>query len=172
MRDPNRLLLPLASAAIMTIFLGVFLNKLVLPFGANISFIKREDKKVVVLGNKKVYVELADTPQKRQLGLSGRKKLGKDEGMLFIFDGKDSQPSFWMEGMQFAIDIIWINDEEVSQVHLDVLPPKPETASSELSLYKPYNPIDYVLEVNAGFVEKHGIAVGTSVDLSKIEETN
>lgn len=89
--------------------------------------------------------------------------------MLFIFEKEDTRPSFWMEGMNFAIDIIWINDGEVVQIDLNVQRPPPDTPSSELKLYQPYIGIDYVLEVPAGFVKQAGIAVGDAVDLSQIK---
>lgn len=174
MHDPKRILLPLASAALMTIFLSFFtqnvLNKEASDrFKASISFSKELDKPKVYIGETKVYVDIADTPQERQIGLSERKKLGGNEGMLFIFEKEDTRPSFWMEGMNFAIDIIWINDGEVVQIDLNVQRPPPDTPSSELKLYQPYIGIDYVLEVPAGFVKQAGIAVGDAVDLSQIK---
>lgn len=166
MYEPKSILLPLASGTIIFIVLSFFIQKS-LP-----SFIKTSDKPVVTVGETKVSVDIVHTPQKRQIGLSGRKKLGKNEGMLFVFEDADTRPAFWMEGMLFPIDIIWINDGEISQLHLDVPPPEPDTSTSELPFYQPYVGIDYVLEVNAGFVKQQGIAVGDTVDLSQIEKIN
>lgn len=126
--------------------------------------------KEVKVGSTRVLAELADTPEKRNLGLSGRNSLGANEGMLFVFDKKDTRPSFWMEGMLISIDIIWIDDGKVSQLDLNVPPPEPDTPSNELPLYKPSVGIDYVLEVNAGFVKDKGIAVSDNVDVSGILE--
>ena len=40
----------------------------------------------IYLKNKEIWVEVAKTPGERARGLMGRKVLGKDEGMLFIFE--------------------------------------------------------------------------------------
>src|SRR3989338_662243 len=57
-------------------------------------------------------VELAVTPAQRERGLSGRDRLEPRSGMLFVFED-DGVRGFWMKGMTFPIDIIWIDDERV-----------------------------------------------------------
>ena len=57
-------------------------------------------------------VEVADTQASRELGLSGREKMGDDEGILFVFD-TPGRYGFWMKDMQFPLDIIWINQNGV-----------------------------------------------------------
>src|SRR3989338_5042145 len=63
------------------------------------------------ISNVKIKAELADTPEKRALGLSGRETLGNDEGMLFVFDEPNTR-QFWMKNMNFALDIIWIDENK------------------------------------------------------------
>ncbi len=41
------------------------------------------------IGQKEIWVEVAKTPEERSHGLMDRKYLGKDEGMLFIFETED-----------------------------------------------------------------------------------
>ena len=55
-------------------------------------------------------------------GLSGYAGLPEDAGMLFVFP-EPIQPTFWMKGMLFAIDIIWIRDGTVVQIHESATPP-------------------------------------------------
>ena len=46
----------------------------------------------------------------QEQGLSGKSQLAQDQGMLFVF----AQPGkyyFWMKGMNFSIDIIWIGED-------------------------------------------------------------
>src|SRR3989344_4302445 len=64
------------------------------------------------LGDKKS-IEIGDEEAERAQGLSGRKSLAENEGMLFVFGGKDVKPAFWMKDMLMPIDIIWINDRKV-----------------------------------------------------------
>jgi len=122
----------------------------------------------LVIGGEKINIELANTPEKRSLGLSNRKSLNESEGMLFIFDSQDINPAFWMKDMNFSIDIIWINDGKVVQIDKGVPYPEPQTPDAKLPLYTPAQPIDYVLEAISGFSEENEIEVGDTVDLSNI----
>jgi len=49
---------------------------------------------------KEIWVEVAKTPEERNHGLMGRKHLGKDEGMFFIFEAEDYH-GFWMKDTSF-----------------------------------------------------------------------
>ena len=60
-------------------------------------------------------VELAKTQEELMKGLSGRNSLPQDQGMLFIFE-KPSSYSFWMRGMKFPLDLVFINDKRVVRV--------------------------------------------------------
>ena len=104
-------------------------------------------------------VEIADTVDTRRKGLSDRGALPIDQGMLFIFDQENVSPPFWMKDMKFAIDIIWINDNKIIQIDKNV---KPDFDSK---LYLPTEPVDNVLEVNAGFSETNNLQVGDFVNL-------
>lgn len=114
---------------------------------------------VLQVGETTLFVEIADTPQKRSRGLSGRAFLPIASGMLFPFDHQ-LQPSFWMKDMQFSIDIIWIRGSMVIGVEKNLPLPGDEEA---LKTYSPNQPIDYALEVNAGWAEKNNITIGTSI---------
>ena len=125
------------------------------------------ERKIANIKGVKIYVEIADTADKKAKGLSGRKSLDKSSGMLFIFP-KDTEPAFWMKDMFFPIDIIWINDDKITQIDKNVPNPISGAIDSQLPLYRPSLPIDYVLEVNAGFSDKNNLGIGDYVDLSSI----
>lgn len=124
--------------------------------------------KTIQIGTLTLKITLADTQEKRQRGLSGVASLPQDEGILFIFEKKGVMPPFWMKGMLIPIDIIWIKDNKVSQIDKNIQPPDKYTPDAGLKLYKPSQPIDYVLEVNAGFADKNNLKVGDKVDLSGV----
>ena len=88
--------------------------------------------------------------------------------MLFVFEsGKAS--SFWMKGMRFALDFVWISGGcEVVGVTIDVPPPDRNSANSTLPTYSSPSPAAYVFEINTGEVASHGIAVGDTVRFSGI----
>jgi hypothetical protein len=106
-------------------------------------------------------VELARTIIEHSRGLSGRERLGEDEGMYFIFDSPTVQ-GFWMKDMLFPIDIIWISGERVVGFKENAQP-EPGRSIFTLPVYNSPGPVDRVLEVNAGTVAKYGIEVGDAV---------
>ena len=116
---------------------------------------------VVTLGGVPFRVELAITSEERIQGLSGHPPLAPDAGMLFVFE-KAQRHSFWMRGMLFPLDMIWI-DAECTVVHItrNAPPPAPEQALADLPRYGPPVPILYVLEINAGEAESAAVTVGT-----------
>jgi len=116
---------------------------------------------LVKIGDVEIDAELATTSAARQKGLSGRLSLGADEGMLFVFPDPHT-PRFWMPDMHFPLDIIWINNGAVVDIDEFVTN---EFDPKNPKYYTPSEPIIFVLEVNAGFVQKNGIAVGDPFSL-------
>ena len=109
-----------------------------------------------------VRAEMARTPEERGPGLGGRPSMPLDEGMLFIFQS-EGQHSFWMRGMLFPLDFIWISsDRIVVDITIDV-PIEPGVADGELSLYRPDQAVLYMLELNAGVVREAGVQIGDAV---------
>lgn len=117
----------------------------------------RNSEKKVMVGNEEFRVELADTPQKRELGLGGRETLCQGCAMVFVFP-ESGQYSFWMKGMRFPLDILWWRSKDGRIVHIE----KNIPADSRKS-YAPSEEADRVLEINGGLADKYGIAVGDKV---------
>src|SRR6476619_2143774 len=63
----------------------------------------------IAVGGVPLTVASAYQPADRALGLGYREGLAAGTGMLFLFEGPEPQ-SFWMRGMLFCIDIIWIEN--------------------------------------------------------------
>ncbi len=109
-------------------------------------------------------VELADSPDKRIRGLSGRASLDARTGMLFIFE-KPERFRFWMREMEIPLDIVWIGSNcEVVDVSEDVPFPAPETPLDELPRYSPESRAKFVLEINAGEAADLGLGIGDKVE--------
>lgn len=116
--------------------------------------------------NKKTFSLLVAKKEKElEIGLSEKKSLPQDEGMLFVFE-KTAYYSFWMKNMQFPIDIIFIKDNRVVNVYQDVQPPK--SKDENLPIFKPEEPADRVLEINAGLSKKYGIKKGDEVKIENL----
>jgi len=104
----------------------------------------------LAVGRTTLTVEVAQTPAERAQGLSGRESLAADEGMLFVFPESASHP-FWMAGMHFPLDIVWISEnKKVVGLSENIPPPPSGTPAESCKLYYPPEPVKYVLEVNAG----------------------
>jgi len=116
----------------------------------------------VKIGDANVNAEIADTALKKMRGLMFRKSLGENDGMLFLFDA-EGYPGFWMMNTSIPLDIIWINStKHVVYIHKDARP----CTFTSCPTYKPDKPAMYVLEVNAGFSDKHNIKVGSKAEFS------
>ena len=113
----------------------------------------------VRVGDALVHAEVAETIGQHERGLSGRTRLGENEGMLFVFGIADRYP-FWMKEMRFPIDIIWIAGDKVVDITRSLPPPR--EGEIPASAY-PSTPADQVLEVSAGFADRHQINVGDEV---------
>jgi uncharacterized membrane protein (UPF0127 family) len=90
-------------------------------------------------------------------GLSWRKKIPFD-GMMFFFD-KPIKISFWMRGMNFPIDIVWVSNNVVIGVTQNAKP-EPGVAEKNLKLYSPPAEVDMVIELSAGRAKQLNIKAG------------
>ncbi len=100
---------------------------------------------------------IARTSEQVTTGLMNRESLPADQGMLFIFD-PPSNIGFWMRNTLIPLDIAYLADDgrirEIRQGQ-----PLDET------ILRPQLPYSYVLEVNAGWFESHGLGVGDHVQI-------
>lgn len=109
------------------------------------------------LGTKTYQLEVADTQEARQLGLSGREELDPNAGMLFVFKDEAEQ-CFWMKDMNFSIDIIWLDsDKKIVNLEKNIAPKTfPNTFCASGA--------QYAIELNAGQIREAGISRGQVVD--------
>lgn len=115
----------------------------------------------VQIGDTRIQVSVADDDKEREQGLSGVSNLPENEGKLFIFQ-EETTPGFWMKDMAFPLDIIWISKEGSIVALTEDLSP-----SSYPDIVSPPVPVTMVLEVNAGFAQRHGIHEGQFVTFKK-----
>ena len=117
------------------------------------------------INNHTFKLELAKTQQEKQIGLSKKKILEKNAGMLFKFE-KRGYYSFWMKDMKFPIDIIYIKDNRIVTIHKNVNPPI--NANERLPIYNSKEPADTILEINAGLSEKYNFKEKDLVEFKNI----
>jgi len=114
---------------------------------------------VVTPSGARIQVQVADTPEKRSLGLGERDQLSPGTGMLFVFPASDRH-TFWMKGMRFPIDILWIQNQRI--VHIARSVPPPKTGERPVTLRTPA-PANLVLELPAQASADYGLEVGQSL---------
>ena len=100
-------------------------------------------------------VELARTSREHQQGLMFRQELPEDRGMLFLFDGQQNG-GFWMRNPYLPLDIAYLAEDGTVQ---EIRQGKP----LDETVLRPAEPYWMVLEVNAGWFERHGLGVGARV---------
>lgn len=104
-------------------------------------------------------LEIASTNSAMTLGLSGRKSMNRNHGMLFDF-AKPDEYCMWMKDMNFSLDIIWL-DQSKEIVHM-IENISPETFDQTFC-----GPTSarYVIEVNAGIVKAADLHIGQRIQL-------
>lgn len=121
------------------------------------------ERATVTIGDQVIAAEVADTSSLQVRGLSFRDGLEPGTGMLFVFDEAQSR-SFWMRGMRFCLDIIWIEDGKIVGAAENACP-MPEVPESELPRYESNEPVTYVLEMPAGWLDELGFGPGQPVTI-------
>lgn len=99
--------------------------------------------------------EVVDSAIEMQKGLGGRDDICSRCGMLFKFE-KEGRHAFWMRGMRFPLDIVWIMNGRVVHVEKSVDP------DFDSTLFPDEN-ANFVLELKAGNVDRLGLIVGDGV---------
>lgn len=107
----------------------------------------------------KLEVQVVGNDQSRSRGLAGTPSLDESHGMLFLFPSAQ-QPAIWMKGVQYPIDIIWINNGTVIEVTPNVPPVAAGTPDAAMPLYQPAGVVTQVLEVAAGWAARNNVQPG------------
>jgi len=110
-------------------------------------------------------VELALSPDQRTMGLMERRQLDEGVGMLFVHDSiQPAEAGFWMFRTRIPLDIAFLDEGGVIRA-MRTMTPCETTLAQGCPTYAPGVPYRYALEVNAGFLARHGLTIGDSADL-------
>ena len=103
-------------------------------------------------GERSFTIEIADDPGERSRGLMFRQEMDEHHGMLFVFE--ESQPvGFWMRNTPLPLDLVFIGqDGKVRAIERG-------EPFSEAPI-APGEPVQFVLELNAGTATEAGIENG------------
>jgi uncharacterized membrane protein (UPF0127 family) len=112
-----------------------------------------------------IKVRIADTPKKRELGLSNTKKLTKGTGMFFVHDVITDSP-YWMIDMNYPLDIIFINEaNKIIYIQKGAIPCQND---SECKLIYSPEKYKYVLEINSGEADILNIQIGDTLKTNSL----
>ena len=105
-----------------------------------------------------VDARIADTRDKRRIGLSRTDSLANGTGMLFVHGSADSR-SYHMRNMTIGLDIVFVDsDGTITEIHDAPVPAVGGTG--------PYRGTgQYVLEVPRGWMNATGATVGDTVEI-------
>ena len=118
-------------------------------------------KEKIKINNTDITVDISNDNCKRKLGLSGRKSLSDNIGMLFLFE-KEGRNGIWMKDMNFPIDIIWFDsDEKIILLEKNIAPETYPGVFGEDAVSK------FVLEVRSGFIEENNLKIGDKMLILK-----
>ncbi|PIR73785.1 MAG: hypothetical protein COU40_00750 [Candidatus Moranbacteria bacterium CG10_big_fil_rev_8_21_14_0_10_35_21] len=112
------------------------------------------------INGQKVFLEIADSDASREKGLSQRKEICSNCGMLFIF-AREGKYSFWMKDMQFDIDIIWMLKNKIVKIEKNISYKNQQNKNFGIDIVA-----DKVLEFNTGFSEKLELKEGDSLNVN------
>lgn len=112
-----------------------------------------------------LFVEVADTAQKRSEGLKGRKNLSTQSGMLFVFEAENVK-NFWMQNTLIPLDILWLNRDKTIIGHDTMVPCQPTNGDEACPMTSSPSETLYALEVHNQFVEDNAIEIGNKTIFS------
>ena len=100
-------------------------------------------------------VELAVEDAQRMQGMMFRKSMGKEEGMLFVFD-EPAYHAMWMKNTLIPLSVAFIDKDGVI---LNILDMEPQTLDSHMAA----GPAVYAIETNKGWFAAKKVKAGDKV---------
>lgn len=134
------------------LILAVVISSLLVGCGQNLTTVIT----TVTVADHAFTMYVADTPAKWKTGLGEVSQLGANQGMVFIFPLSEER-TFWMKGVEYPIDIVWVDDLTVTGWVT--------AQAGDLTLYPSPGNVNMVLEFPASTATNIGLTVGDKVTL-------
>ncbi|MCG2690061.1 DUF192 domain-containing protein [Candidatus Parcubacteria bacterium] len=151
----KNLIISLIATALLTVFGFFLLRQDKLP-PVQITFLNEGNVAV------EISAEIAKTKQELAKGLSRRKEIPENQGMLFLFE-EEQFLAFWMKDTLIPLDLIFLNkDKQIVKIVKSAQPCEGENCPSYFSDFES----QYVIETKSGFCDKYQINEASAVDFS------
>lgn len=125
----------------------------------------------LIIGGEEFELEIANTPELRELGLMNRVHIDDHGGMLFIYPWPQTL-SYWMKNCPIEMDIAFVNDKGVIVATHRMLPAPPHRANeseddydNRLPRYDSRRPAQFAIELQAGTIERLKVKVGDKIEM-------
>ena len=105
--------------------------------------------------SKNLRLEISDNFHKRKIGLMNRQFLEKNKGMIFIYDNLEPV-NIWMYKTFIPLDIIFLKKNKITKITPNAKP----CLDLPCKLYPSSEPVDMIIEINAGQAKILNLKVG------------
>ena len=140
--------------------LGLFILVVVIAISGLVYLVNlTPNTRAIKIGTNRLNLLVAKTTYQQQKGLGAIKSIPANSGMLFVFD-QPQYECFWMKGMNFPLDMIWLTGEgTVNHIETNIAPDTFPQAFCDPQKSS------YVIELNAGESIKLGLRLGQVINL-------
>lgn len=135
--------------------LGSFFSKKVLT----------EEIDWIIEENHKIELEISNNYKEREIGLMNRDNLNINKGMIFIYE-RTEPIKIWMYKTFIPLDIIFIRKNQIRNISKNARP----CLKLPCKIFPSLEPIDMVIEINAGLSNELNLKIGDYLDLRNIEK--
>ena len=116
-----------------------------------------------LVANQVIELEVASTPQQQAVGLMYRTDLPANRGMLFLFHPPQTV-NFWMKNVPIQLDILFLKDGVVKAIATN----SPPCKTNPCPTYSSGIPVNQVLELRGGQVERLGLKIGSRITIQPL----
>jgi len=125
----------------------------------------------IEIAGERFLMEISDDDEERILGLGGRPRLGRDEGMIFVYP-RPRVLGFWMKDCLIDLEIVYLDrGGRIASIHrMKREPPRTDAESmtdyeDRLPRYPSGRVVQYALEFAPGTLERLHLKKGAKIVL-------
>jgi uncharacterized protein len=156
----STVLIPVLIAAVVVGALGIaFVPPEIMDRDTGFS------KGTVRIDDEVITVEVAETAAERQRWMTFRQdRLQLDTAMLIKHDALDLH-EIWMLNIEYNLDLIWFDEGGYAVYMIEDAAPCDNVVETVSCTYKTTKRALYVMAATSGFIDNHGIAVGSKMTI-------
>ena len=123
------------------------------------------ERQVLTIDGQTFHLELALEAKAWEQGLSDRRSIDPDDGMLFVFNTSNRR-YFVMRRCYFPIDLIYLDaNGYVVQTHQMTVEPNPMAPDNQLKKYDSRDPVQFAIELPGGSLDRLKLGIADRIDL-------